>query len=148
MNNHDLNHLKKNYARRVKGAGPVELVVISLDLALDFIKRADLPRARQTVWRLADALDFKYELSLNLYNIYVVIEKKLTAGIVDNDVPAVNDAKYLIQLLLDRWKDTARAASAIPGVRSRRPKVYTGLTYGPAGLCEYVEQDYSDGFKA
>ncbi|MDR1558642.1 MAG: flagellar protein FliS [Clostridiales bacterium] len=143
-----LERLKKKYSRSVASASQSELVVISLELVLEFIKYGDLPRARQTVCQLAEALDFRYELSLNLYNMYAVIEKKLTAGIVANDVPAVNDAKYLIQLLLERWKDTARAEPTSASAPHDSPKIYTGLTYGPAGLCEYAEQDYSGGFKA
>jgi len=122
------------------------LTAISLELALDFIENSDLPRARQAICQLAESLDFRYGLAQNLYDIYAVIEKKLTAGIVGDDMPAVNDAKYLIQLLRDKWKDAL--AGGKTGGGQAKSSAYLGLTYGAEGLREYVEQDYSGGYKA
>jgi len=144
----NLNRLRQKYTRLINNAVPAELVVINLEIALDFIENHDLPRARKAVCQLAEALDFRYELSQNLYNIYAVIEKKLTAGIVHNDNPAVSDAGILIRLLLDKWKDTAELTENPPQTNQRKADVYIGLTYNAAGLCEYAEQDYSGGFKA
>ena len=142
-----LNHLKQKYGRRILKAAPADLVVINLEMALDFIEQADLPRARKAVCQLAEALDFRYGLSRNLYDIYMVIEKKLAACISNDDMPAAGDAKLLIQLLLDKWKDCPEPSDAAVQSTQKRA-VFVGLTYDAAGLCEYVEQDYSGGFKA
>jgi len=143
-----LNSLRRRYINRIYRAKPAELVKINLEMALDFIENKDLPRARKAVCQLAEALDFRYGLSLHLYNIYTVIEKKLTAGIVNNELPAVDDAKYLIRLLLDKWKDTANSPAGAAGAKDSRHDVYIGLTYNASGLCEYDLQDYTAGFKA
>ena len=141
-----LARLKRLYEKRILTANPAELVVINLELVLSFIKHSDLVRARQAVCQLAEALDFRFELSQNLYNMYAVIEKKLTAGIINNDLPAVDDAKSLIQLLLERWKDTSHSYTDLTVVQ-QKPKITVGLTYNASGLCDYVEQDYSGGYK-
>jgi len=145
--NHYIYRLRKLYERRVLLAKPAELVAINLELALAFIENNDLPRARQAICLLAETLDFRYELSQHLFNIYAIIEKKLTAGIIYNDKSAVNDSKCLIQLLLNQWKDTGRA-EPLPCHSKQRQKITVGLTYNTAGLCEYIEQDYSEGYKA
>ena len=142
-----LNRLMRLYKTRILSACPAELIVISLELALAFIKYQDLPRSRQAICQLAEALDFRYELSQHLYSIYTVIEKKLTAGIVHNDLPAVSDAVDLINLLLKRWKETARSDTG-PTVTRQIPKITIGLTYNAAGLCEYVDQDFTGGYKS
>ena len=140
-------YLRQKYKRRIHTADPAELVVINLELALAFTGQNNLWRARQAICCLAEALDFRYELSQNLYNIYTVIDKKLTAGIVNNDISAVNDAKHLISLLLDRWRDTARAQPSPPERLTQKPVITAGLTYNSKGICEYIEQDYSGGYR-
>ena len=143
-----LKHLSRIYARRITNTSrPAELVVIDLELALEFIKINDLPRARQAICLLAEALDFRYELSQQFYNIYAIIDKKLAAGINNNDVSAVYDAKHLVSLLLEQWKDTARSDNGQYKHITHKPKITEGLTYNAAGLCEYAEQDYSGGYK-
>ena len=144
---HYLSNLRRTYSQRIRNAGPAGLILINLELALAFIEHNDLPRARRAVCQLAKALDFRYGLSQHLFGIYAVIEKKLTAGIEYNERPAVNDAKHLIQLLLDQWKDTVRASPELRNT-GRKPGITIGLTYNASGLCEYVEQDYSGGYEA
>jgi len=141
------NRLKKKYERRVLCADRAGLVAANLEMALDFISCGDYERAGKAVCRLAEALDFRYGLSRNLYDIYMVIEKKLAACISNDDMPAAGDAKLLIQLLLDKWKDCPEPSDAAVQSTQKRA-VFVGLTYDAAGLCEYVEQDYSGGFKA
>ena len=143
-----LDRCKRRYSERITRAKPAELVRLSLEMALDFIENGDFARARKAVCQLAEALDFKYGLSRHLYNIYAVIEKKLTAGIVSNDLHAVNDAKYLIRLLSDKWMETESCAKNVTDARQNRNNVYVGLTYNASGLCEYAEQDLSEGYKA
>ena len=144
-----LNRLKQKYKKRILSANPAGLVLIELEIALSFIENNDLTRARRAVCQLAESLDFRYGLSQHLYNIYAIIEKKLTAGIVNNDQPAVSDAKNLILLLLDKWRDTAAdTACSEPVITQTKADVYLGLTYNAAGLCEYAKQDYSGGYKA
>ena len=140
--------MRRKYVSRILHAKPADLVVITLELALDFIRRRDLTKARKAICQLAEALDFRYALSENLYDIYVIIDKKITAGIVNNDLPAVNDAEYLIRLLLKDWKNTAESTVDRLDSGQLKPNVYIGLTYNKKGLCEYAEQDHSAGFKA
>jgi len=118
-----------------------------MELALDFIKNNDLERARKAICLLAEALDFRYELSQYLYNIYTIIEKKLTAGIMNNDLTAVDDAKYLMCQLSEGWKDTTRVQIDTIVVQ-QKPKITVGLTYDASGLCNYIEQDYTGGYRA
>jgi len=141
-----LNRLKQRYINRILNAKPAELVVINLELALDFIKQEDLARARKAICQLAEALDFRYDLSKNLYGIYSVIEKKITAGIANNNIPAVNDAEYLIRLLINDWKNTVKSAAGTQEMNNDKPNVYIGLTYDANGLCEYAS--HTAGFKA
>jgi len=118
-----------------------------LELALAFIKNNDLERARKAVCLLAEALDFRYELSEYLYNIYSVIDRKLADAIMNNDSAAVDDAKYLIRQLAEGWKVTTRAQIDTVVVQ-QKPKITVGLTYDSTGLCNYIEQDYSGGYRA
>ena len=143
-----LSRLRRKYINRIARANPAELVKINLEIALDFIENNDLPRARRAVCQLAETLDFRYGLSQHLYNIYKIIEKKLTAGIVNNDLPAVSDAKYLIQILFNKWKETADKTKGATGINHKQTDVYLGLTYDASGLCEYTEQSYLNGYKA
>jgi len=142
-----LERLKHSYAKRVSTATPAELTLINMELALAFIKNNDLDRARKAICLLAEALDFRYELSQSLYNIYTIIDRKLNAGIVNNDSTAVDDAKYLIRQLSEGWKDTA-SAQTNPIISQQKPKITIGLTYDATGPCSYIEQDYSGGYRA
>jgi len=142
-----LDRLRRRYIKRINQALSFDLVKINLEIALDFIENNDLHRARRAICQLAEALDFKYGLSQHLFSIYSIIEKKLTAGIVNNELPAVSDAKYLIHLLLDKWRETDELTKKTE-TKHDRNNVYVGLTYNASGLCEYADQDYSDGYKA
>jgi len=142
-----LERLRHSYAKRVVTATPAELTLINMELALAFINDNDLERARKAICLLAEALDFRYEISQCLYNLYTIIEKKLTAGIVNNDSMAVDDAKYLVHQLSEGWKDTTREQIDTL-VAQQKPKITIGLTYDATGLCSYIEQDYSGGYRA
>ena len=152
------------YIMRISGASPVQLVVISFELMVQFLSesiacadaedkenfRANLQKAKNTLEQLIQSLDFSVPLSQEFHDIYRYSYKLLSDVHFSSDMKAacaaVKEVLELMQMLLEGWRETAEKHDT---TESDAPKVYTGLTYGRDGQAnEYIEENTDRGYMA
>jgi flagellin-specific chaperone FliS len=152
---------KDSYALRVSHASTAQLVVITFELAEDFITdalsaggdkesfRLYLEKAKNAVLQLIRGLDLSNGLAQDFFQIYQYLHKLLTDAYFRHKPEPAREALEHIQTLLTGWREAASVqAAAVPAMEAHAPQVYAGLTYQRDGLAEYVVQDESRGFKA
>ena len=144
---------KQKYEQRILTANPVELVVINLELCIEFLVGAAscrpnahkdahsfIIKAIDSLQELIKSLDFQVPLSHEFYEIYKYINRLLNKALSSNDQDALKEALGLFEILLEGWKKLEEASKDMKAV-SDMPKIYAGLTYGRDGSAtEYIEE--------
>ena len=147
---------------QVANATRGQLLKITYDLllgSLDNIKKygeekaekefgAEVGRSRQILQELIDTLDFKQEISQDLLRIYVYINGLLIKSLMVYDGALIDEAKGLINQLLEGWNGAIANDSKSLKVMDNAQQVYAGLTYGKNDLNESVLDNNNRGFKA
>jgi flagellar biosynthetic protein FliS len=152
---------KEAYTLRIAQAATAQLVVITFELAIEFINHAfsvqddpdgyriHIEKAKNAVMQLIQGLDFESPLAQDFYDIYQYMYQLLTDAYFTLKVEPVKEALELIETLLTGWKEAAAVeAAAAPAMEEHAPQVFAGLTYQRDGLAEYVVQDEQRGYKA
>lgn len=149
-------------ASQVANATRGQLLKITYDLlleSLDNLKKyhrekvekefhTEIGRSRQILQELIDTLDFKQEISQDLLSIYVYINGLLIKSLMKYDDARIDEAKGLINQLLEGWDGAVANDSASLKVMNNAQQLYAGLTYGKNDLNESVLDDNNRGFKA
>ncbi|MCL2049199.1 MAG: flagellar protein FliS [Defluviitaleaceae bacterium] len=150
---------KSAYLLRISQASPAGLVVITLELIVEFLNNAtkedfygNIQKAKEGLEQLIQALDFAVPLSHDFYQIYSYAYKLLCDVHFSSDkemaCKTAGEVAELMEMLLVGWRDCAeKNAEAAEAAES--PKVYTGLTYGKDGQAnEYIQEDKDRGYMA
>lgn len=142
----------KNYSVRVSQCSKTELVVITYEIAINYLNSAkealkindidsfkfNIKKAKQFVNELSSNLDFKYKISFDLMSIYLFINKTLVSVMVNRDESIIDRIIGIINNLKNAFSEVAKQdnrGQAMPNSQS----LYVGLTYGPGStLNEYV----------
>jgi len=147
---------------QVANATRGQLLKITYDLllgSLDNVKKygqekaekefgVEIGRSRQILQELIDTLDFKQEISRDLLRIYVYINGLLIKSLMVYDASLIDEAKGLINQLLEGWDGAIANDSKSIKVMDNAQQVYAGLTYGKNDLNESVLDNNNRGFKA
>lgn len=147
---------------QVANATRGQLLKITYDLllgSLDNIKQygqekaekefgVEIGRARQILQELIDTLDFKQTISKDLLRIYVYINGLLIKSLMVYDASLIDQAKGLINQLLEGWDGAIAKDSESLKVMDNAQQVYAGLTYGKNNLNESMLDNKNRGFKA
>lgn len=157
---------KSAYIQRISQANPVQLVVINLEIILDFLTVAreslgvpeggfteDIAKAKAALEQLIDSLDFNVSLSHDFYNLYKYIFQLLCDAEFSSDKNSASDklseANDIVSALLKGWREAEANNADMPPVAQDAPKIYAGLTYGRDGTAnEYVDTDNGRGYMA
>jgi len=137
-----------NYTRRVSQANKTELVVISYDIMLDDISdaeavlatdineyRKNLKQAQRFLGELMRALDYQYELSKNLLQLYSYVQRILVASDISGTDKGLESAKNVISGLRKAFNEIA-AQDSSGSVMENTQAIFAGLTYGRGSLNE------------
>lgn len=142
----------KNYSVRVSQCSKTELVVITYEIAINYLNSAkealkindidsfkfNIKKAKQFINELSSNLDFKYKISFDLMSIYLFINKTLVSVMVNRDESIIDRIIGIINNLKNAFSEVAKQdnrGQAMPNSQS----LYVGLTYGPGStLNEYV----------
>lgn len=149
------------YNARVVQASKGELVVISYELLLDFIKGAkealdqkkeqefkeDVSKAKKTLRSLMDGLDFNYDISKSLMSLYLHINQQLIKGSLKKDKTYLEQVEKLLAILLKGWQEAVKMTKEEPLITNGE-KLYAGLTYGKGTLNEITISNSQRGYKA
>lgn len=152
---------KQIYTRRISEANRTQLIVIVYEMAIDYIGDAEdaltrrdtdafaiaLKRAGACVDELMRCLDYQYEISGYLRQLYLFVKMEMirASGRLDA-VHLQNCARTLSRLrdAFDRIAETDDSEAEMGNIET----VYAGLTYGRGTLNESVSLDVNRGLKA
>ena len=131
---------KEIYEQRILTANPVRLVVINLELCIEFIKEGKTTKAIDALQELIKSLDFQVPLSHEFYEIYKYINRLLNKALSSNNQDPLKEALQLFEILIEGWKKLEEESKDMK-VTNNMPKIYAGLTYGRDGSAnEYIEE--------
>lgn len=148
-------------AVQIANATPGQLICITYQLILEQIgiakkskgkdekahKKA-VERAQKFLRELMDALDFQHEISLQLMELYLYVNKLLIQSMIKEDEEPLAEAEKILHTLLSGWEEVAQQEEGKEAVMQNTQQVYAGLTYGKGNLNESVVGNQNRGFKA
>ncbi len=140
---------QKDYTRRVSQANRTELVVITYDIILDYIRdalescengdvsafRTQTKQAQRFLSELITSLDFKYSLSKNLFQLYTYVQRILIASEMSGKDRGLEAAGNVIFRLRQSF-DSISLQDDSGSVMENTQTIYAGLTYGRDSLNE------------
>lgn len=148
---------KKEFTMRITQANKSGLVVILYEIYLTYLKDAEdavgkkqefhqaLLRARSCMDELIHSLDFHYELSHRLFQLYVYVNREMAAAEVKEDAEPLKICRRIMNSLLESYKEVSLLDKSGP-VMENTQTVYAGLTYGRGMLTENMMQQGNRGF--
>lgn len=143
---------KKEYTRRITLANKTEIISITYEIALDYMNEAkerlvskkeeafnvSLRSAKKCLDALIGALDFKYEISGNLMQLYLFAKKELSCAQAKKEEKHVDNAYLVIEKLMKTWKKIEKYDESESELKNVE-QVYAGLTYGKEALNESIQ---------
>lgn len=151
----------QDFTRRISQSNKSGLVVIVYDIIFTYIKDAEdslaegnyeifrdsLAKAQRGVDELMRVLDFQYEISKDLYSLYVFAKEEMAKAIIRKGTKELDGAKEVLKNLYDGFLEAARQDHSGPLMQNAQ-QVYAGMTYGKNNLTETYQEPASRGFFA
>ena len=151
--------LKQEFTRRLSQCNRGELVVIMYDIVFAYMDEAKkahenqayedyktaIKKAQTSIDALNNSLDYKYELSRNLHQLYVYTKNCLAKAIYQNRIDGILEAEKILKSLYSSFCEAAKTDTSGP-LMSNTQQVYAGITYGRMNLNESFVEDNHRGF--
>lgn len=152
----------KDFTRRLTQCNKGGMIVIMYDIMFAYIKDAEdahreddyegfkeaVGRAQRVVNELAGALDFQYEVSRELYRLYMFVRETLALAVVKNSAEGLADIREVLMNLYEGFTEAAKQDHSDSLMRNAQ-QVYAGITYGKNNLTEtFQDPETSRGFFA
>lgn len=155
------NSLKQDFTRRLSQCNKGEMIVIMYDIVFAYMDEAKVAhgqkdgeayktavrKAQNSIDALAKALDFKYEMSKDLHQLYVHCKNLLAKSIYQNKIDGIEEAEKVLKSLYASFCEAAKTDTSGPLMRNTQ-RVYAGYTYGRTSLNENLINDNHRGFFA
>lgn len=140
----------------VVNASKGELLCITYELFLEQIelaKKSEEPAGRKQaiqkaikiIQMLVKDLNFEYELSKELFSLYVYVQGLLINAKDDKNL---DESYKLIHKIYSAYKQITEQETTKKPVMQNAETVYAGLTYGRGTINEMVMKNDNRGFKA
>ena len=153
--------LKCDFTRRLSQCNKGGMIVILYDIFFAYTQDAkdalavknrlefkkSKKKASKTLDELIGALDFHYEISAQLYSIYLFCKNQLAKSLYENKKDRIIDAEGLMTSLYKSFVKVAEQDKSEP-LMSNTQQVYAGMTYGKSQLNENYTNDNHRGFFA
>ncbi len=152
----------KDFTNRIITASSSDLVVINyemlmveIDECLLFSELGDeskfiqaIDRARRLLDELIANLDFEQEISSELMQLYLFVNKKLLEAKRKKSVEPLDRLQDILGILLVGWRAAANSVESEDTSYENADAIYAGLTYGKGELNESVLGSVSRGLEA
>lgn len=152
-------NLKKEFTRRLSQCNKGELIVIMYDIVFAYIHEAvetyekkdyeayktSIKNAQKSIDTLKNALNHQYELSKDLYKLYVYASNALAKSIYQNRLDGLKEAEDILKHLYTSFYEVAKTDTSGPLMRNTQ-QVYEGITYGRNSLNENCIESGHRGF--
>lgn len=152
----------QDFTRRISQSNRGGLVVVIYDIIFAYMDEAResfdsgdydgfrdaLRHAQRGLSELAGALNFHYDISKELYPLYVFAKEEMAKAIVKKNADALDGVREVLANLRDAFTEAAKQDHSNP-LMSNAQQVYAGFTYGKNDLNEtYQNLETSRGFFA
>lgn len=151
--------LKREFQNRIVSAGRKELLLIHLEMILAEMKQAEeaMPEeddrfrrsirlTMEMIKKLAESLDFTYEVSYVLLQAYQQVNADLVAARQKKDATALAHAKKMIEQLKEAFAELELPTDT--SVVKNGETLYAGLTYGKNNQLKESVDYKKRGFQA
>ena len=153
--------LRLDFQRRLSQCNKGEMIVIMYDILFAYLEEAKeehnagnyegykdaIKQGQATLDMLMNALDFKYDISKELYRLYVTSKNLLSKAIYQNRTDGILEAEEIMKRLYQSFCEVAKADTS-GAIMKNTQKVYAGMTYGRSSLNENLVNDNNRGFLA
>ncbi len=140
--------LKKDFTLRITQANRTKIVVLTYELALQYINDAreasdrdefsrGVQHAKNCIDQLRNVLDFSQEIALYLYRIYNYVSLLMDRAMIRNNLKPLEEAEGLLTKLHDAFDRIVPLDNSQPEMKNIE-NVYSGLTYGRQGIKDTV----------
>ena len=110
--------------------------------------RTALRQTDQVLVHLQERLNFQYDLSRNLYQLYDFSRRQLMQAMFQRSVVPVQQVEQILKELHEAFQAVAAQDESAPLMQNTQ-QVYAGMTYGKEQLNESLQDfDHSRGFFA
>ena len=151
--------LKREFQNRIVSAGRKELLLIHLEMILAEMKQAEeampeeddrfrrsISLTMEMIKKLAESLDFTYEVSYVLLQAYQQVNADLVATRQKKDATALAHAKKMIEQLKEAFAELELPTDT--SVVKNGETLYAGLTYGKNNQLKESVDYKKRGFQA
>lgn len=153
--------MRQEFTRRISNSNRSELIVIMYEILFVYlddtqkaIEEKDSEHAKQearncdkVLNELCSSLNFNYEISGNLFQIYTFMRKCIMKAIYTQTVDDICETRKLLTELYEAMKVVAEQ-DASAALMKNTQKVYAGMTYHKGSLSEDIQDsDNSRGFR-
>ena len=148
----------KTYSYRISQATRSQLVVITYDIIMDYLNEAidkkdgseykeSLHMAMRGIDQLITGLDMNYEVSAQLYQLYIYMKRTLISMQVLIDCNKLNRIISMLKKLRAAFLEVSMQDTSEPVMKNTQ-KVYSGLTYSRSGANETAQDTLGNrGYK-
>lgn len=137
---------KQEYTRKISKANRTGIIVITFEIALDYLKEAEgisskedpqgfrlaLKHASKCVEQLRACLNYDYHISLLLFRLYNYSLECIRRADYTLDASALEQPEKILKKLHDSFEKVQKE-DASPAMMSGVQEVYDGLTYNAKG---------------
>lgn len=133
------------FSMRISQSNKTEIVVITYEIIINYLDSAkksfnnniddfvfNVKKARQFLNQLSTALDFRYELSIELMNLYMYANECLIKSEMKRQDIHLSTVRDMMCSLKSAFEEISRQDVSGPAMQGGE-KVYEGLTYGRNG---------------
>lgn len=153
---------KQDFSRRISESNRSQLVVVVFDILKEYLEEARvayekgdiekyreaLNHAQPVVSELIHALDFKYEISLELLRLYKYVLNAISKAMIRRDIKELDGVFIVVNGLSESFEKISQQDDS-PKLMQNTQKVYAGLTYGKNDLTEtFAAANQNRGFLA
>lgn len=158
----------QTFSYRISQANRTELVVITLDMAIQYIKdakedqdinsyRQNLRNAKRVIDLLVSSLDMSYDISYQLFDVYMVVERYIISagsrrteqeGSTAGYMKLLESCERMLTMLRKSFYEVSKTDDSAPLMQNTQ-QVYAGLTYSNGGgASEMLDAGANRGYKA
>ena len=151
--------LKQEFTMRLSQCNKGELVIITYDILFAYLAEAKsayeqnnheayknaIRKAQASIDTLNQSLNYQYELSRNLHQLYVYTKNTLAKAIYQNKLDGLEEAEKILKSLYASFVEAVKTDTSGP-LMSNTQQVYAGMTYGKTSLSENFIDDNHRGF--
>lgn len=153
------NSQKQEFTRRLTQCNKGGMIVIIYDIFFAYIQdvkeafegndqeefKISVRKAQKTLDELIGALDFKYPIAKDLYQLYLYNKNQLAKSMYKADIEPIAEVESIMGRLYSAFLEAAKKDTSGP-LMSNTQQVYAGMTYGKNDLIENYTNDDHRGF--